>query len=93
VSDRYPELAFDFAVTHWDRMRAMLEPDSRNQYVPRLVNGAHDPALVGKLQAFAEKNIPANAREAVVKAKAAIAYYARVRKDRLPEVDRWLAHT
>jgi aminopeptidase N len=92
VSDRYPELAFDFTVAHWDRMRAMLEPDSRNQYVPRLVNGAYDPALAGKLQAFAEKNIPANAREAVVKAKAAIAYYARVRKDRLPEVDRWLAH-
>jgi aminopeptidase N len=70
----------------------MLEPDSRNQYVPRLVNGAYDPVLIGKLQGFADKNIPANAREAAVKAKAAIAYYATVRKERLPEVDRWLAH-
>jgi len=92
VSGRYPDLAFDFTVTHWDRIRAMLEPDSRNQYVPRLVTAAYDPALIGKLQAFADKNIPANAREATVKAKAAIAYYAKVRKDRLPEVDRWLTH-
>jgi aminopeptidase N len=92
VSQRCPDLAFDFTVAHWDRVRQMLEPDSRNQYVPRLVSGAYDQALEARLQAFADKNIPASAREEVVKAKAAIAYYAQVRKNRLPEVDRWLAH-
>ena len=93
VSDRYPEMAFDFTAVHWPQMKAMLEPDSRSQYAPRLVSAGYDMSLVPKLRAFAASNIPPNAREAAIKSEAAIVYFADIRKNRIPEVDRWLAHS
>ena len=93
VSDRYPDMAFDFTAAHWPQIKTMLEPDSRSQYAPRQLFAAYDPAYIGKLKAFAAQNIPADAQQDVVKASAAIAYYADVRKNHIPEVDRWLVHS
>jgi len=90
VARYFPELAFDFAVAHADAINAMLEPDSRNEFVPRLVEGSYDPATIAKLDAYAEAHIPATARQETVKAKASIAYAVMVRDKRLPEVDAWL---
>jgi puromycin-sensitive aminopeptidase len=59
--------------------------------VPSLASSAHDLAIIPKLDAFAAVHIPADARGDVVKAKAAIRFYARIRSDRLPALDRWLA--
>ena len=36
VSEYYPQMAFDFTETHLDAINAMLEPDSRNEFAPRL---------------------------------------------------------
>jgi hypothetical protein len=90
VSDYYPEMAFDFTAAHLDAINAMLEPDSRNEFAPRLAESSADPAMIGKLEAFAVAHIPATARQATVKAEAAVAYAAMVRAKRLPEIDRWL---
>jgi aminopeptidase N len=68
----------------------MLEPDSRNEFAPQLAQSSTDPAMIAKLEAFAGAHIPATARQATVKAEAAIAYAAMVRAKRLPEIDRWL---
>jgi aminopeptidase N len=91
IDGYFPEAAVDFVSAHADAINAMLEPDSRNQYLPRLASGSYDPATIPKLEAYAAAHIPATARQETMKAKAAILYYAQVRKDRLPEVDRWLA--
>jgi hypothetical protein len=69
----------------------MLEPDSRTQFVPGLVAVAYAQELIDKLKAFATAHIPASARQAEVKAEAAIAFNAAVRTQRLPAVDAWLA--
>jgi len=90
ASRRHPGMAFEFAVAHWDQVEAFLEPTSSARFVPRLVAGASDLQLVGKLDTFAEAHIPASARQDVRKADANIRYFAAIRKDRLPEVDRWL---
>ena len=90
VAGDHPELAFDFAAAHADAINAMLEPDSRNEFAPRLAAGSYDPAMIAKLDAYAQAHIPATARQATVKAEAAIAYVAMVRSKRLPEIDRWL---
>ncbi|MGA7676411.1 MAG: M1 family metallopeptidase [Rhizomicrobium sp.] len=90
VSGYYPQMAFDFAAAHADEINAMLEPDSRNEFVPRLASGSYDPTMVTKLDAYADAHIPATARQATVKAEAAIAYAAKVRAERLPQIDRWL---
>jgi aminopeptidase N len=90
VSDYYPAMAFDFTAVHLDAINAMLEPDSRNEFAPRLAESSTDPAMIAKLEAFAGAHIPATARQATVKVEAAIAYAAMVRSKRLPEIDRWL---
>jgi aminopeptidase N len=90
VSERYPEMAFDFAVAHWPVIRAMLEPDSRNEFVPELASGSYEASTIPKLRAFAAKNIPANAMSAERKAEGSIAEFAKIRSQRLPDVDHWL---
>ena len=47
--------------------------------------------MVAKLKAYAEAHIPLAARMPAIRAMAKIAYYAKIKKERLPEVDRWLA--
>jgi aminopeptidase N len=91
VSNQHPEMAFDFSVSHLDALYAELEPDSRTQYLPGLVSGAHDLGLIGKLDAFAAAHIPPGARADVVKAQSNVRLAAAQREARVPEIDRWLA--
>jgi aminopeptidase N len=87
----HPEMAVDFVAAHADAVNAMLEPDSRSQFVPRLAGASYDPAIIPKLDAYAAAHIAADARQDVVKAESAVTYNAKTRAERLPEVDRWLA--
>jgi aminopeptidase N len=91
VAVRFPGMALDFAAAHWPAISQLMEPDSRAQYAAALVGRGADPALIAKLDAFAESNIPANARGEVRRADAQIAYRARIRTGRLPDADHWLA--
>ncbi len=90
ASRRHPEMALDFAISHWDLLRSLIEPTGQQTFVPNLLGSAWDLRLIDKLNAFAERQIPPNARQDVVKSEAHIRYYAAIRKDRLPEVDLWL---
>jgi len=91
VSVRFPDLAIDYASQHWNEITVSLEPDSRAQYVPSLAENSHDVATLTKLDGFARTHIPADAQRDVRRAEATIRYYARVRAEHLPELDRWLA--
>jgi hypothetical protein len=90
VAKMYPELAFDFIVTHHDAVMTALEPGARTRFVPGLVGQSYETTMIDKLARYAETNIPASARQSVVKAIASIKYFSAIRKDRIPEVDRWL---
>jgi aminopeptidase N len=91
VAIRFPATALDFCAAHWAAISQLMEPDSRTQYVADLVGRGADPALIAKLDAFAETNVPASARGQVRRADAQIAYRAMIRAKRLPDADRWLA--
>ena len=90
VAKYHPDLAFEFALRHADEVKAALEPDSRNQFIPALAATSFEPATAAKLKAYAEMRIPPTARQTAVKAEAAIAYAAAIRAKRLPAIDRWL---
>jgi len=90
VAKMYPELAFDFIVTHHDAVMTALEPGARTRFVPGLAGQSYETTMIDKLDRYAEANIPASARQSAVKAIASIKYYSAIRKDRIPEVDRWL---
>jgi hypothetical protein len=62
----------DFAISHWELLRSLIEPTSQPAYVPDLLSNAWDLRLIDKLNAFAEHQIPPNARQGVVKSEAHI---------------------
>jgi aminopeptidase N len=90
VAAVYPDKAYDFALANRAKVETLLEPTSRSQYFTRLATGSHEPAMVGKLEAFS-KTIPASSRGEVDKALASIRFRLAIIQARLPDVDRWLA--
>ena len=91
TADFFPEAALDFAIAHYDALEGSIEPASRSRYVPSLAAKSNDLRVLGKLHSFAAEHIPEGARDDEVKAEANIRFSAKVRVERLPEVDRWLA--
>lgn len=87
----HPALALDFAIAHADQINALLEPDSRNQYVPRIAQASDDVATLPKLDAYAAAHIPVTARAEVRNADSAVTSAAEVKARVLPQVAAWLA--
>ena len=91
IAGRHPDMAFDFAVAHLDLVNGLLETSTRAGFIVGLGAGSNDPAMPGKIEAFAAKNLPAAARGGVKLALAAIevrkAATARLR----PATAAWLA--
>jgi aminopeptidase N len=90
VAREHPELAADFAITHWNVIDPMLESDSKSQYVPSLAGGSSDLNMIMRLNAFAAGNIPSSARSGLEKAIARIRYNVQI-GTHLADIDRWIA--
>jgi aminopeptidase N len=73
VADEHPDLAFDYAVANADLINSFLEASTRAGYIVRLGAGSNDPAMPGKINAYAEKNLPAASRGGAKRALATIA--------------------
>jgi aminopeptidase N len=91
VAKLHPQMALEFLAAHFGEFDPIIEPDSRVEFAPALASTSHDPAIIMELRAYADAHIPPDARGDEVKAEAAIAFNASVRRNRLPELDRWLA--
>lgn len=90
VSGAHPKLGLDFAIAHWAQVEPLLDSSARIGYISRLASGASDLAVADDLDAFAQGHIEPGARGDVRKTRAQIEYNAKVRTQRLPEIDRWL---
>jgi aminopeptidase N len=90
VAADHPEMAFDFANKHLDKVTSWLEADSRNQFVPNLAQSSTDPKMAGKVKAYANAHIPPTAQRDSVKVESAIGYQSEVRTKRLKDIDHWL---
>jgi aminopeptidase N len=91
VAGNFPERAFEFALANQEAMNQRIDATSRSRYYARLAYGSSDPAMVGKLNAYAEANLAPTARGDVQAAIAAIQDRIKVKEQRLPEIDAWLA--
>jgi aminopeptidase N len=91
VGEDHPEMAFEFILAHLDLVNSWLEADSRTQYVPNIAANSDDPKMIDKLKAFADAHIPETARGDTIKALSAMTYNAKIRAERLPDVDKWVA--
>ena len=90
VAGVFPDKAYDFAIAHRAEVDAMVEPTSRTNFFAVMASGSVSPDIVAKLNAFAE-TVPASARPAITRTIATINYRLDIIKNRLPDVDRWLA--
>ena len=91
VARAHPELAFDFALAHLEQVNARIDASSRSRYFPRLAAASAQPEMIAKLEAYAQANLPASARGDADSSVAGIKYRIKLRAERLPAVDAWLA--
>ncbi len=92
VAQNHPDMAFDFAIRHMDQVNRRIDATSRSRYFPRLAYGSFDPDMVQKLNDYAGANLAPTSRRDTDTAIAAIRDRIKVRNERLPEIDVWLAN-
>jgi aminopeptidase N len=90
VSRRHPDLAFDFALAHLPQVNKLVDETSRSRFIPLLGAGSADPAMIGKINAYAEKHLTPGSRRDADTAAAAITYRLKIRQDRMPAIAAWL---
>jgi aminopeptidase N len=91
VGFQHPDMAFDFALMHRAQVDKLVDSTSSSRYYPGLGGSSNDPAMVGKIKAFADAHIAAGSRRAADTVIANINYRMMVRNERLPAIDAWLA--
>jgi aminopeptidase N len=91
VAQHAPELAFDFALANMAKMNTRIDESSRSRFFPSLATASGDAAMIGKVERYAAANLAEGARRDAETAVAEIRDRIKVRQDRLPEIDGWLA--
>lgn len=91
VAELHPDLAFDFAIAHMNEVNHKIDFASRSRYYPGLASRSVDPAMIKKVNAYASAHLTASSRRDADTAIARITYRIKVRTERLPAVDAWLA--
>jgi len=87
----HPDLAFDYAVAHKDAVNGKVDAASATKFIPGLARGSADPAMIGKVRAYAEANLPAGSRGEAEKSVASITDRIKSRKAALPAITAWVA--
>jgi aminopeptidase N len=90
VAGEHPQMAFDFAVEHRAQVDTLVDSTSRARYYPGLAAGSVDPAMIGKIRAFADAYIAPTSRRDAETVINGIETRIKLRAQRLPQVDAWL---
>jgi aminopeptidase N len=91
MAEAHPDLTWRFAMQHAEQIAPLRESSTRLTMMPDIASQSNDPKRAGELRAYAEKEIPASARQSVEAAVASIELHAKFRAERLREIDAWLA--
>jgi aminopeptidase N len=92
VAVYHPELAFDFTVAHWDELGRMIEdPNRRSAMILALLGTASETAVLGRLDSFAAAHVSPSLEKDVRRTASLVRDNARIRTERLPEADHWVA--
>jgi aminopeptidase N len=92
VAVHHPEMAFDFAAAHWDELAGMIEdPNRRAAMTLGLLATSSDSQVLARLEAFAAARVSPSLAKDVRRTFSLLRDNARIRTERLPEADRWVA--
>jgi aminopeptidase N len=90
VAGSHPDMAFDWAVANRALVESFIEESSRSSFIVGLGGGSNDPAMPGKIEAFAQ-TLPETSRGAAKRVMSGIAV-RKAAADRLrPAVQAWVA--
>lgn len=85
VSGRHPDMAVDFVLAHLGQVEKLVDISSRSRYLARLATASKDPAMPGKLDAYAKAHLNAESRkpvdESIARIRESIATRDRIRAD------------
>ncbi len=90
VAAQHPDLAFDWAVAHRALTDSFVETSSKARFVPQLAAGSLDPAMPGKIRAYAAANLPEAARGPAERTVASMAAAREITGRLQPSLARWL---
>ena len=91
VAALHPDLVFDFALQHREKVESFVDVSSRSRYLPRLAWRSADPAMIEKLEAYAQRFMTPQSRKPADITISMIRDRIRVRQTRLPDITQWLA--
>jgi aminopeptidase N len=86
-----PDLAWRFALDHQDALNKRLGAMERYGFFPSLAVASSNPGRLAEVRAFIDQTVPEDARQNAERSYSELAFRLRVKADRLPEIDRWLA--
>ncbi len=89
VAARHPDMAFDWAVANRTLVDGFVEESSRAGYVVGLGGGSNDPAMPGKITAYAAANLPAASQGGAKRVVAGIAVRKATAERLRPAVTAW----
>lgn len=90
VAGEFPDLAVDFALANREAVEALVDVSSTSEFIPGLGNGSSDPAMIGKLNAYATAHLRAESRKPVEQAVVAIETRLKSEPRIRSEVSAWL---
>ncbi len=90
VAIGHPGLAFDFALKNEAAVLDLVEGASRWAFIPSLARTSDDLALAGKVKAYTDGSVPADARQASEQAVAEISARVRSKGKLVPALEAWV---
>jgi hypothetical protein len=92
VAVRHPDLAWDFALKNLTKVNERLDELQRFNFVPSLTATSLSAKVLEQLQRYIADKVPEVARKSVARFVADLKFRLAVAKDRVPDIDTWLAN-
>jgi aminopeptidase N len=90
VAVEHPDLAVDFALANRAAVEALVDVSSKSEFIPGLASRSSDPAIVGKLNAYAAAYLKPESRKPLEQVIVAIQTRITSQPRIQSEVNSWL---
>ena len=90
AAEEHPGLVFNFAVANEKAVLDLVDAPSRWAFIPELAQTSGDAAIAQRVQGYADRSIPKDARQSAERVIVDITFRAEVRDRQLPALEAWL---
>jgi len=91
VGGSFPEMAADYAAAHRAEIAERLDPDSATTFLPGIISGSNDPAMLRRLRETIDRDVPATSRRGPEAQYAGMNERITTRERRLNDISAWVA--